>query len=163
MVANSSTGDSVMGSCRVCVGAIISDVRHRVFIVRRAATAAVAPGAWDIVGGHVKTGESDEEALAREVFEETGWILRVVREQIGVWQWSHGGITRLERDYLVEVDGNLAAPRLDRREHDAWMWVDSTALEILIEPTTRDTRLRDVVQRGIDRMTRRAAAHKKLQ
>lgn len=137
-VADSSPGDSVMESRRVCVGAIISDLRHRVFVMRRVATAAVAPGAWDIAGGHVKTGESDEEALAREVFEETGWILRVVREQIGVWQWSHGGITRLERDYLIEVDGNLAAPSLDRREHDAWMWLDSTALEILTEPTTGD-------------------------
>lgn len=35
--------------------------------------------------------------------------------------------------------------------------------EILTEPTTGDKRLRDVVRRGIDRMTRRAAEHKKLQ
>jgi len=129
--------------------------------MRRAATAALAPGAWDIVGGHINDGESDDEALAREVREETGWVLRVIQEQIAEWQWRQAGITRLERDYLVKVDGHLARPQLDPREHDAWRWADSTSLDILTEPTTGDTRLRDIVQRGIDRLSHLMAQQSK--
>jgi 8-oxo-dGTP pyrophosphatase MutT (NUDIX family) len=150
MVAHCSDG-MVTDSPRECVGAIILDLRHSVFVLRRAAAVEVAPGAWDIVGGNVKSGESDERAPAREVLEETCWIVRVVRQQVAEWQWSHGGRTRLERDYLVEVHGNPAAPQLDEREHDACTWVDSTSWDLLIEPATGDTRLRDVVRRATNR------------
>ena len=33
---------------------------------------------WDIPGGHIETGESPEEAIQREVYEETGAILKTV-------------------------------------------------------------------------------------
>lgn len=109
-----------------CVGALIRDDQGRVFVQRRSTTRRVLPGIWDIVGGHIEAGETLEEALAREIKEETGWELRHVGAQIADWEWEHDGIVRRELDYLVVVGGDLAAPQLEAGKHDAYAWVGST-------------------------------------
>jgi 8-oxo-dGTP pyrophosphatase MutT (NUDIX family) len=129
-----------------CVGALIRDDRGRVFVQRRSATRRVLPGVWDIVGGHIEAGETLEEALAREIKEETGWELLHVGAQIADWEWEHDGVVRRELDYLVEVAGDLAAPRLEAGKHDAYAWVGVDNLELLMDGRTdEDYRLRDIV------------------
>lgn len=44
----------------------------RVLAVQRSAGDMAYPNKWDFPGGHVEAGESPEEALRREVWEETG-------------------------------------------------------------------------------------------
>jgi 8-oxo-dGTP diphosphatase len=54
----------------VVVGAL---VRHgRVLLVHRSPDRDAYPGVWDLPGGHVEPGESELEALARELHEELG-------------------------------------------------------------------------------------------
>ena len=96
------------------VGALIKDDRDRVYVHRRTADRRLFPGIWDIVGGHVEPGESAEEALAREIEEETGWRLRRIEGVAADWEWAVDSVVRRETDYLVEVDGDLTAPRLER-------------------------------------------------
>jgi ADP-ribose pyrophosphatase YjhB (NUDIX family) len=52
------------------VGALVHDDDGRLLVVRR----AHEPGAglWSVPGGRVEPGESDEQAVRREVMEETG-------------------------------------------------------------------------------------------
>lgn len=144
MLANGSAGLRTDAPL-FCVGAIVLDDCQRVFVMRRAPTVAVAPGAWEFVGGHVRTAESDEQAFARETRGDrldgpssSGAGCRVALEPRRV--------TRLERDSLVDID----ALQLDDRERDAWTWVDRASSGLLIDPTTGDTRLRDIVLRAID-------------
>ena len=134
--ANGSAS-AVTGSKRVCVGAIIRDAQGRVFVQRRSATRRVFPGVWDIVGGHVEPNESIEAALEREIHEETGWRLRRMVALIAEWEWEHGSEARRELDYLVEVEGDLASPRLEPREHDAYAWIGVDDLERLAGGGTR--------------------------
>lgn len=56
-----------------CVGGIVRD-GDRLLLVRRGQEPA--RGTWSVPGGRVEPGETDEQATAREVLEETG--LRVV-------------------------------------------------------------------------------------
>jgi len=53
-----------------CVGAIIRDDAGRLVVVRRGRPPGA--GLWSIPGGRVEAGESDVEAVRREVREETG-------------------------------------------------------------------------------------------
>jgi 8-oxo-dGTP pyrophosphatase MutT (NUDIX family) len=121
-----------------------------VFVQRRSTTRRVLPGIWDIVGGHIEVGETLEEALAREIKEETGWELRRIGAQIADWEWEHDGVVRRELDYLVEVEGDLAAPRLEPGKHDACAWVGVDNLELLMDGRTDgDHRLRDIVAMAV--------------
>ncbi|GAA1709350.1 hypothetical protein GCM10009745_66580 [Kribbella yunnanensis] len=129
-----------------CVGALIRDGRGRVYVHRRSADRRLLPGIWDIVGGHVEVGETPEEALAREVEEETGWVVREVLGVVADWEWEWEGRVRRELDYLVVVDGDLARPRLEVGKHDASAWVGVDDLELLmVGRTDGDRRLRDIV------------------
>ena len=97
----------------------------RIFMQRRGPDRSLFPGAWDIVGGHLEPGEGIMDALRREVTEETGWTLRRVVDDLGVTTYAgEDGVERHEVDYLVEVDGDLAAPRIEERLHLDPRWVD---------------------------------------
>ncbi len=107
-------------------------------------------GVWDIVGGHVEAGETIEEALAREINEETGWSLRGIGIQIADWQWEHDGILRRELDFLVDVEGDLIVPRLEEGKHDAYAWIGIDGLELMMEGRTDgDCRLRNIVAKAL--------------
>jgi 8-oxo-dGTP pyrophosphatase MutT (NUDIX family) len=47
----------------------------RVLFVHRSASREWAPDRWDAPGGHIEQGESDLEALARELLEELGVVV----------------------------------------------------------------------------------------
>lgn len=134
----------------VCVGALIRSDKRQVFVHRRAATRRMFPGIWDIIGGHIESGETPEAALAREINEETGWQLRRIVAKIADWEWEHDGVVRREIDYIVEVEGNMAAPRLEAGKHDAYTWVGTNNIELMMEGRTDgDHRLRDIVARAV--------------
>jgi 8-oxo-dGTP pyrophosphatase MutT (NUDIX family) len=97
--------------------------------------------------------------LRREIHEETGWRLRRVVAELGGTNWAGpDGVTRLELDYLVEVDGDLDAPRLERPKHVEFAWVGPNDLDRLIEDRRPEaTLVRDVVARGLREAERIAA------
>jgi 8-oxo-dGTP diphosphatase len=144
---------------RLTVGAIIVDDQGRVFVHRRGFDRELFPGCWDIPGGHVEAGETPLDALAREIYEETGWRLRRVVADLGECVWTgNDGVERREIDYLVEVEGDLSAPRLEQPEHVDYAWIGVDDLDRLIEDRTPDkTLVRDLVTRGLA-----AARHERI-
>ncbi len=133
-----------------CVGALIRDSSQRVYVHRRTASRRLFPGIWDVVGGHLEVGETPEEALAREVFEETGWTVRDVLAVVADWEWTYEGRVRRELDYLVTVDGDLASPRLEEGKHDAGAWVGADDVELLmVGRTDGDRRLLEIVAHAV--------------
>lgn len=131
------------------MGALVRDGQNRVFVHRRTPDRRLLPGTWDIPGGHVEPGETLEAALAREIEEETGWTLRRIESVVADWEWTYDGVTRRERDYLVYVDGDLAAPRLEVGKQDRFDWVGRDNVELMmVGRTDGDRRLRDLVAKA---------------
>ncbi|MFD9013170.1 NUDIX hydrolase [Streptomyces sp. NPDC059558] len=117
------------------VGAVILNADGKAFAQKRSPNRRLFPDSWDIVGGHVEAGETLLEALAREVEEETGWRLRHVRRSLGTTTWTgdDGAGLRHEADYLVEVEGDLGRPALERSKHSDHGWFGPEDLDRLKE------------------------------
>jgi 8-oxo-dGTP diphosphatase len=107
-----------------CAAAVIVDDLGRVFLQRRSPTRRLFPDTWDIVGGHLEPGESALDALGREITEETGWRLAEVLAVLApVTYTGDDGHIRIEEDFVVRVDGDLANPRLEAGKHTAYRWI----------------------------------------
>ncbi|MEV5977330.1 NUDIX domain-containing protein [Streptomyces sp. NPDC052114] len=135
---------------RPVVGALIRDPLGRIFVQRRSADRRLFPGCWDVVGGAVEDGETHHEALRREIAEETGWRLRRVLARVVHESWTADGVRHLESDYVVEVDGDLSAPRLERDKHPEFAWVAPEDVRLLDENVRRGagTFIKDAVAAG---------------
>lgn len=96
-----------------CVGAVVLDQRRRLLLVRRGHDPG--RGLWSVPGGRIEPGESDAAAVVREVAEETGAGVVVVRHLGTVHRRAPGGGTYEIRDYLVRP---LAQPSVDPRAGD---------------------------------------------
>jgi 8-oxo-dGTP diphosphatase len=133
-----------------CAGAVIVDNDGRIFVQRRSPGRRLYPNTWDIVGGHVEPGETDEEALRREIHEETGWNLSHILTTVAQHSYrGDDGVDRVEIDFLVRVDGNLARPRLEEGKHTEFRWLTERDIDLLDENRdTDDGVIRGVVEQG---------------
>lgn len=137
------------------VGALIINRNSQVFVQKRSPDRHMFPGCWDIPGGHVEVGETLYEALTREIREETGWkLLRIVDiVKIFDWETEKGGqtIAKREFDFVVEVDGNLEYPIIERKKFTEFRWVGLSELEILNENRQPEDRvIFDLVRRALE-------------
>jgi 8-oxo-dGTP pyrophosphatase MutT (NUDIX family) len=66
-----------------CAAVLFDRERRKILLTRRADN-----GRWCLPGGHMEAGESVTEACAREMWEETGLTVRVVR-LLGVYSSPH--------------------------------------------------------------------------
>ena len=89
------------GEYRMAVGIWIMDSLGRLFLTKRSMEKSYAPGKWENPAGHVQAGENPEQAVIRELFEETG--ITVTEEQLTVLgdscAWPYLG-----RDYGVRLE-----------------------------------------------------------
>jgi 8-oxo-dGTP pyrophosphatase MutT (NUDIX family) len=139
---------------RQVVGAVVVD-NGRAFVIRRSPDRRLLPGCWDVPGGHVEPGETNAEALARELEEETGWKLARIVAELGEHRWQgDDGVARVEVDYLVTVEGDLGNPTLEREKHPEHSWVGLSGLDQLEEGQQP---WGDIVKRVVERGLRAAA------
>ncbi|GAB2951528.1 hypothetical protein GCM10027280_44910 [Micromonospora polyrhachis] len=117
-----------------CAGALIVDDDGRIFFQRRSPHRRLFPNVWDIVGGHLEPGEDTEDALHREVTEETGWTVSHVLGLVGEYRYTgNDGIERIEVDFLIRVDGDLTRPCLEVGKHTEFRWLAEHEIAVLDE------------------------------
>ena len=91
-----------------CVGAIITDAQGRLLLTKRGHPPQA--GYWSLPGGRIEPGESDHEALVREVQEETGLRVNPGR-LVGSVELPGSGDAILDiRDYAATVTGGNLSP-----------------------------------------------------
>ncbi|MQA15457.1 MAG: NUDIX domain-containing protein [Pseudonocardiaceae bacterium] len=109
-----------------CVGAVAHDDGGRLLLVRRATEPG--RGRWSLPGGRVERGESDEQAVARELAEETG-ITASVGPHVGtVTRAAPGGAVFEIHDYACLPTAGRLRPGDDA---DDARWCDAAALASL--------------------------------
>ena len=86
-----------------CVGAIVTDERGRLLMIQRGHDPGA--GLWSIPGGRIEPGETDAQALAREMLEETNLQVKVGSLVGRVQRQGLGGTIIDIRDYAAAVTG----------------------------------------------------------
>ena len=91
-----------------CVGAIVTDGQGRLLMIKR----GHEPGAglWSIPGGRIEPGETDAEAVIREMLEETSLTVEVDRLIGRVQRPGLNGAVIDIRDYAATVTGGTLRP-----------------------------------------------------
>lgn len=89
------------------MGAVIKDGEGRLLLVQRGHDPG--KGLWSVPGGRIEDGESDAEALVREVREETGLIVSAGRLAGRVRRPAGNDVYDI-RDYYATVTGGVLAP-----------------------------------------------------
>jgi ADP-ribose pyrophosphatase YjhB (NUDIX family) len=110
-----------------CVGAVIWDAGHQRFLLIKRGHEPGA-GLWSLPGGRVEAGESDAEALVREMHEETGLSVTPGRLIGSVLRPAPDGRVLEIKDYEAEVTGGTLAAGDDAAEV---RWVDTAELTAL--------------------------------
>jgi len=133
------------------VGCLVLRPDGRVFAQRRSPTRRLFPGCWDLVGGHLEVGETPQQALVRELHEETGWTLERLLGLRRVVDWESpgpDGSPVLKREFVVAVAvaGGWDSPQLEPEKVTEGRWFGRGELEVLNEnrPGT-DTYVYDLV------------------
>jgi len=91
-----------------CVGAIVRDEAGRLLLIQRGHDPGA--GLWSLPGGRIEPGETDEQALVREMREETGLTVRPGPLAGAVSRPGPGGSVLDIRDYRATVTaGTLTA------------------------------------------------------
>jgi ADP-ribose pyrophosphatase YjhB (NUDIX family) len=92
-----------MRQVQPCAGGIVLDDERRLAVVRRANPPSA--GSWSVPGGRCLPGEPPEQACVREVAEETGLSVEVVRHAGHVSRDAPDGSTYRIDDYVCRVVG----------------------------------------------------------
>lgn len=121
---------------RVAAKAVIVDKDGKVLVVREAPEATRShTGQYQIVGGRVDPGESFEDALHREVLEETGLKVKILQPiYVGEWRPQVQGV-----QYQIIATFTLCTPLTSTislsEEHDDYQWVEPLnrkAIDIMV-------------------------------
>jgi mutator protein MutT len=90
-----------------CAGAVVKDQAGRLLLVKR----RHEPGAglWSLPGGRIEPGETAEQAMVREVREETGLLVSAIRLLGVVERHGRAGSVAVISDFLAAVTGGSLA------------------------------------------------------
>jgi 8-oxo-dGTP diphosphatase len=105
--------------------AVVRDPRGRCLLLRRSGASKNNGGFWEFPGGKLDPGEQPDEALVREIREETGLIAEVVRVVgAGESELPDRKVAYLFFEARVDTDMVHLSP-----EHDAFQWVELPELK----------------------------------
>lgn len=111
-----------------CAGGLVFDAYGRLLLIRRGTPPS--QGSWSVPGGRVEGGETVEQACVREVAEETGIEVLVVRRAGRVFRDGPGGVVYAIDDFVcTPVGGTLHAAT----DADDARWVDAAQYRALDE------------------------------
>jgi 8-oxo-dGTP diphosphatase len=109
-----------------CVGGIVTDPAGRLLLIKRGHDPEA--GRWSLPGGRVERGETDQQAVVRELHEETGLRVECGPLAGSVERPGRDGDVVVIRDYRATVAGGALQPGDDAADA---RWVSPAELASL--------------------------------
>ncbi len=106
--------------------AVIVNKDNRILLLKRGPNAPWEPNKWSLVGGGVEDGETSKEAVLREIKEETGLNVKLLKESFAIQRKPDS----VEDVFLAKFDGNDYDIKLDD-ENVAYGWYAPEEMKFL--------------------------------
>jgi 8-oxo-dGTP diphosphatase len=106
---------------------VIRNIDGKVLACRRAADRHLG-SLWEFSGGKVEDGEDPRAALARELSEELGIVVKVGEKFDAVVEWSDGVVRIQLSGFLCEIEEGTA----ESLEHDEIRWCERECAKNLL-------------------------------
>lgn len=107
----------------IVVGAIIVD-KDKILIVQRSQTEDIFPGLWELPSGKVEEFEKPEEALIREVKEETALDIEIFKV---FGDFEYQALKNSQMRQIKQINFLVTAKNIDQlklsSEHQAYKWI----------------------------------------
>jgi 8-oxo-dGTP diphosphatase len=129
-----------IGKFQVAVGAIIEHTTtHKILLLKRSKKKDFSGGIWEYITGRMNQFEEPLDALAREVMEESGLTIKVVKP-ISTYHLFRG--EKVAQNELVGImfwcRSTSSQVRLSK-EHTEFKWVTPTvALKMITKPSMQE-------------------------
>ncbi len=109
--------------------ACIAIINNKILVAHRNPVGQMG-GKWEFPGGKAEDGETDEETVKREMFEEFG-IQVECGERIGDTEFTHNGKRIFLHAYRIFVPHDGQKERYSLSEHTDYRWIDIREVENL--------------------------------
>lgn len=109
----------------LAVRAIIIDDNEKILIIKRSVTSKTNPNKWELPGGKVDQNETFDQALIREVFEETNLKINLN----GVAGVSEQNLHVIRAVHIIMFANILEGEIKLSSEHDGYAWVNFNDLQ----------------------------------
>ncbi|HTX86961.1 MAG TPA: NUDIX domain-containing protein [Candidatus Nanoarchaeia archaeon] len=119
--------------------------QNKVLVLKRSKSESPFPGNWEIPGGGVKFGEDTEDALRREVKEETTLKIKIIQPYT-TFSYIWKGVHRLDIQYLCRPLSNKITLS---DEHDKYLW----ATKDQVKKLKMSSKMRVVILKGFEFIT----------
>ncbi|MFM7621224.1 MAG: RNA pyrophosphohydrolase [Alphaproteobacteria bacterium] len=145
MIANQNNDEKPDYLYRSGVGAMVINCQKKIFVGKRIDNNS---NAWQMPQGGIDSGENEDDAVYRELFEETGipsHSLKIIKKSSKYFYynlpyklqkkfWGGKYLGQKQRWYLLEfcADDSLINVNSETPEFSEWQWVEKTILIDLI-------------------------------
>lgn len=114
---------------KIGVTAFILNHENKVLIVKRSKTDSFLPGFYELPGGKVEFGESLEQALRREVKEETNLDIKIISPYSSFSYVSQNGLKHtIDIQFIARALSKNSQVKLSG-EHESFNWMDLTEIK----------------------------------
>jgi len=123
---NQGTGKTWPDEIRyhLSVNVIIENTEGKILLLRRSPESRINPGRWDLPGGKVDACESFQDAIHREVMEETGLDVKLTH-LVGSSDYRVNGTDVV---FLI-MHGEIGSEEIRlSNEHDKFLWITPTLI-----------------------------------
>ena len=116
-------------NAKIVVKSIIFNKNHnRILLIQRSNDDPIGANTWENAGGNIEYGEKPEEAIKREIREETG-ITEITIKNVAYVTLVNGEEPYLIIAYICESQTETVTLS---NEHRAFMWVDKKACKAML-------------------------------
>lgn len=112
---------------KICVTAFVSD-KNKVLVLKRSGKENFLPGYWEMPGGKIEFGESPEDAVGREIKEETNLKVKAIKPYSLFSYFSENKKRHtIDIQFIAKILGNSKKIRVNK-SHSDFKWLSAKEL-----------------------------------